>query len=121
MTLTNAYSNIQPWLAITNPNNDKNLFEAIPDVIATLSRRIHARKSSDEFPHEIGICLGYPLEDVEGFINHKEEGCKTVGTWKVYGDVEQAEASFRRFRRCTTIYQRAWAQGRTLEELTVAS
>ena len=89
--------------------------------IVTLSRRIHARKSSDEFPHEIGIFLGYPLEDVEGFINHKEEGCKTVGTWKVYGDVEQAEASFRRFRRCTTIYQRAWAQGRTLEELTVAS
>ena len=89
--------------------------------IAQLSRRIRARKSSDEFPHEIGIFLGYPLEDVEGFINHKEEGCKTIGTWKVYGDVEQAEASFRRFRRCTTIYQRAWAQGRTLEELTVAS
>ena len=89
--------------------------------IAQLSRRIRARKSSNEFPHEIGIFLGYPLEDVEGFINHKEEGCKVVGTWKVYGDVEQAEASFRRFRRCTTIYQRAWAQGRTLEELTVAS
>ena len=38
-----------------------------------------------------------------------------------YPNLEQAEASFRRFRRCTTIYQRAWAQGRTLEELTVAS
>ena len=89
--------------------------------IAKLSQRIRVRKSSDEFPHEIGIFLGYPLEDVEGFMNHKEEGCKCVGTWKVYGDVEQAEAAFRRFKRCTMIYQRAFVQGWTLEELTVAS
>ncbi|HBP24462.1 MAG TPA: DUF3793 domain-containing protein, partial [Oribacterium sp.] len=86
-----------------------------------LGKRIRARKSSEEFPHEIGILLGYPLEDVEGFICHKKEGCKCVGTWKVYGDVQQAKASFHRFERCTTIYQRAWEKGRTLEELTVAS
>ena len=95
--------------------------EDMGSCIAMLSRRIRARKSSDEFPHEIGIFLGYPLEDVMGFINHKYEGCKAVGTWKVYGDVEQAKRAFQRFRRCTKIYQRAWAQGRTLEELTVAS
>lgn len=93
----------------------------IAHCVAELSKRIRARKSSEEFPHEIGILLGYPLEDVEGFICHKKEGCKCVGTWKVYGDVQQAKASFHRFERCTTIYQRAWEKGRTLEELTVAS
>ena len=92
--------------------------ENAQNCVAELVKRL---KTQEEFPHEIGIFLGYPLEDVEGFMNHKEEGCKCVGTWKVYGDVEQAEAAFRRFKRCTMIYQRAFAQGWTLEELTVAS
>lgn len=28
--------------------------------------------ASKEFPHEIGVFLGYPLEDVTGFINNTE-------------------------------------------------
>ena len=36
----------------------------------------------DGFPHEIGIFLGYPLEDVIGFIDHKGQDCKLCGMWK---------------------------------------
>ena len=53
-----------------------------------------------DFPHEIGIFLGYPTEDVEGFIAHKGEHYKLCGSWKVYGDPERAQRSFRNYERC---------------------
>mgnify|MGYP002089819165 CR=1 FL=1 len=45
----------------------------------------HRLKDSTEFPHEIGLFLGYPPEDVRGFILHKGNCCKYSGCWKVYG------------------------------------
>lgn len=39
----------------------------------------------EEFPHEIGLFLGYPPEDVQGFIKNRAADCKCVGCWKVYG------------------------------------
>ena len=42
--------------------------------VVKLGEKIRAGRDSAEFPHEVGIFLGYPLEDVEGFIHHKEEG-----------------------------------------------
>ena len=53
-----------------------------------------------EFPHEIGIFLGYPLEDVDGFITHQGENCKLCGCWKVYGNVEQARRTFANYEKC---------------------
>ena len=53
-----------------------------------------------EFPHEIGIFLGYPLEDVDGFITHQGENCKLCGCWKVYGNVEQARRTFASYEKC---------------------
>lgn len=76
-------------------------------------------KSSDEFPHEIGVFLGYPSEDVIGFIRHKDTGCKLVGTWKVYGDVERAKKKFAQFEKCRRIYRDRHDRGRSIEDLTV--
>ena len=45
--------------------------------------------SSHQFPHEIGCFLGYPSEDVIGFM--KNEKCVYHGMWKVYGNVEEAK------------------------------
>ena len=50
---------------------------------------------SGEFPHEVGLFLSYPPEDVKGFIDHRANDFKCAGLWKVYGDVEQARAAFR--------------------------
>ena len=83
-------------------------------------RRLMARLSeSGDFPHEIGLFLGYPPEDVEGFIHRRRE-CKCTGCWKVYGDVESARRTFARFRKCSDLYLRLWSQGRSIERLTVA-
>lgn len=37
-----------------------------------------------EFPHELGILLGYPPEDVQGFIENRGENFLYAGYWKVY-------------------------------------
>lgn len=74
----------------------------------------------EEFPHEIGLFLGYPPEDVSGFIENKADGCKCVGCWKVYGDEEAALKTFRKYKKCTDVYCDCYEKGRSIERLTVA-
>jgi hypothetical protein len=57
-------------------------------------------RESEEFPHEIGFFLGYPPEDVLGFIRHRGAHCKLCGMWKVYSDVEKARFLFSEYARC---------------------
>jgi hypothetical protein len=76
---------------------------------------------SEEFPHEIGLFLGYPLEDVTGFIRNGGRCFKCAGCWKVYGDRAEAERRFASFRKCREIYSRLHRRGRTVRQLTVAA
>lgn len=73
-----------------------------------------------DFPHEIGIFLGYPLGDVIGFIQNSGKNCKCTGCWKVYCDECSAKKTFDKFKKCTEVYTRLWSQGRTVLQLTVA-
>ncbi len=72
------------------------------------------------FPHESGIFLGYPLEDVCGFITHKGNHAKLCGDWKVYGDAGKAARIFQKFACCRKDYMNRFAVGITLESLIVA-
>lgn len=74
----------------------------------------------EEFPHEIGLFLGYPPEDVCGFIANKACGYKCVGYWKVYGNEEKAKKAFAKFEKCTRCYCRQHAKGTGIERLAVA-
>ena len=85
--------------------------------IVELIRRL---QSGGAFPHEIGLFLGYPPEDVHGFIENKAQGYKCVGGWKVYGDVQAAEKRFAKYQKCTNIYCALHAKGRSIEKLAVA-
>ncbi|MBQ9060037.1 MAG: DUF3793 family protein [Firmicutes bacterium] len=71
------------------------------------------------FPHEIGLFLGYPPEDVKGFMRYGGKCCKTCGYWKVYGDAEAAEKRFAQFSKCTGVYLKCMACGAGLEKLAV--
>lgn len=84
--------------------------------VAELSQRIY---SSDTFPHEIGLFLSYPFEDVCGFINNPGEGCKCTGYWKVYGNEQKARRQFEEYQKCTNSYCAQAAKGRSIEQLTV--
>lgn len=85
--------------------------------IAQLARKL---RSSDCFPHEIGLFLGYPPEDVVGFIENKACGCKCTGCWKVYGDVDTAKQKFALYHKCSRVYQNCWENGCSLDRLAVA-
>jgi len=74
----------------------------------------------EEFPHEIGVFLGYPLEDVKGFIANKGKNCKCTGCWKVYCDADGAEQIFARYKKCHDTYMRLWRQGKSVRQLTVS-
>ncbi len=86
-----------------------------------IRRLIRQFQETDEFPHEIGLFLSYPPEDVRGFMNDPHAGYKCVGFWKVYGDRERAERTFVRYRRCTEALCRAAARGKTLDNLIVGT
>lgn len=82
--------------------------------------RLRARiEETGGFPHEIGLFLGYPLRDVEGFVENCGRNCLLCGPWKVYHDVPAAERAFAQLRKCTAVYRRLYGMGRPLERLTV--
>lgn len=85
--------------------------------LCELMRRL---SEQEEFPHEIGLFLGYPPEDVWGFIEHEARDYKCVGCWKVYGDEAAAQKLFARYQKCTDIYCALFARGRSIERLAVA-
>ena len=66
-------------------------------MILQLQKRLSA---SHEFPHETGVFLGYPVEDVEGFLRDGGKNCRLSGYWKVYVNEEQTRALFEKFTQC---------------------
>ena len=83
-----------------------------------LARLMKRLGENDEFPHEIGLFLGYPVEDVKGFIENKASCAKCVGCWKVYGDVEKAQMTFEKYKRCTELCCSLAAKGVSIERLS---
>lgn len=74
----------------------------------------------DQFPHEIGVFLGYPLEDIKGFILHGGKNCHCTGCWKVYHNPEQAIKIFGQYKKCIKIYLERYEEGFDIHKLTVA-
>ena len=56
-------------------------------------------KEKKVFPHEMGLLLGYPIEDVRGFIEHNGCGCLYSGYWKVYRNVPLKKKMFEDFEK----------------------
>lgn len=85
-----------------------------------VARLVRRMREGAEFPHEVGLFLSYPPEDVLGFILNKACNHKCVGCWKVYSDEQAAKCIFRRYKKCSKIYSQQWEQGKSIEQLTVA-
>lgn len=80
------------------PVEPKGSNPPLPWLLRKLMDRL---EGEGDFPHEVGLFLGYPPEDVESFLANPE-GCKLCGCWKVYHDVEGAKRLFRKFDACRT-------------------
>ncbi len=72
------------------------------------------------FPHEIGFFLGYPCEDVIGFIENEGRNSLCSGCWKVYGQEHVAQKRFCMYKRCTALYEDLFDGGVPLEQLASA-
>lgn len=85
--------------------------------VAQLIRRF---QTGSEFPHEVGLFLSYPPEDVKGFIDQRACNFKCAGLWKVYGDEKKARDLFAKFKKCTEVYCARYEAGLRLDQLAVA-
>ena len=50
-------------------------------------------------PHEVGLFLGYPPDDVKCFMDKQPAKNLCPGYWKVYSNVKKARRTFRKFKR----------------------
>lgn len=122
VALVYVYRKKQLEQALTTPELQEFLVEmgyttfTIQACLTLLRRHLHAQ----DFPHEIGVFLGYPLGDIRAFIQHQGANCKCVGCWKVYTDEEGAKKTFDRYARCTQTYFDRYAVGFDIAQLTVA-
>lgn len=58
-----------------------------------------SRLESEEFPHEIGVFLGYPLKDVLGFMGYGKKELVEIRNWKIYGDKQVSYDVYNSFLR----------------------
>ena len=90
-------------------------FAPTESAVRLLCQRLKA--GAGGFPHEIGVFLGYPLEDVKGFIANEGRACKMRGYWKVYGDEKRARALFDMYAECNKKCFTKAAEGYSIPEL----
>ncbi|NLI72497.1 MAG: DUF3793 family protein [Bacteroidales bacterium] len=96
-----------------------NLGYPVEKASACLREYISRLSKSHEFLHEIGFFLGYPAEDVIGFIKRGPKEAKCNATWLVYSDVTRAQHTAKTYKTCSKIYYTNWQKGRSIESLTV--
>ena len=66
--------------------------------INSMLEDLRERLSFDSFPHEIGVFLGYDLDDIKSYIDGKK--CIYVGYWKVYSKLNEKLQIFNKYTKC---------------------
>ncbi len=89
-------------------------------ILARLTNRIRqfARKGMG-FPHEIGVFLGYPLNDVKGFIENAGKKYLMIGYWKVYSDPAGARMAFEEYDRAKSCAVNEFLTGKSIREIAL--
>ena len=88
----------------------KNIHESI-DFLKT------RMQYAESFPHEIGIFLGYPLIDINGFINNYGKNSLYTGYWKVYHNKNEAIKIFDNYNKCRDFYISTFLNGKGILEI----
>lgn len=74
-------------------------------------------KKEGEFPHELGLLLGYPAEDVKGYMDNKGRNYLCTGYWQVYADPAAKLNLFQKFELARERLIRAIFDGKEIQEL----
>ena len=91
------------------------------DFISNLIR-LHQRMNGfynkmKEFPHEVGVFLGYPICDIKGFLENKGERYLHSGYWKIYDNLEETRKKFLSYDEAREIAIDEFLSGRELESI----
>ena len=94
-----------------------------PDLEETLNRIADAYQDHMNgkrgFPHEIGLVLGYPPVDVEGFIEKEGRDFIMTGYWKVYSNPEKARMIFHEYDRAKDCAVNEYLDGKNIREIAL--
>ncbi len=82
---------------------------------------LSTRFLSEQCPHEVGIFLGYPPEDVQAFIQNNGKNAVSSDFWKIYFNVEQAEITLRKWKKCRKKYIECFLGGTDITRLCVTA
>lgn len=75
---------------------------SLGQILCRFQKRYETYMSEGEqFPHEMGVLLGYPIEDVIGFMENNGKNYLYSGYWKVYRDVTKKRALFQQYEEAT--------------------
>ena len=83
--------------------------------LETLIIDLQKRLNDYNFPHEIGLFLGYPMTDVLGFIEGRKH--LSAGYWKVYSHVKNCQQTFDKYHKCTHELCKRFNQGESVEKI----
>ncbi|MPQ44708.1 DUF3793 family protein [Clostridium tarantellae] len=92
-----VYDKILLEIYLNKPYNKLLLIELGYDEEDTLSEclsKLKKRYDICKCPHELGIFLGYPVDDVKDFMNNTKKKCLVCGYWKVYNRYNEAQKTF---------------------------
>lgn len=71
---------------------------SLENVLHSFRKKYQAHMNQGkQFPHEMGLLLGYPVEDVVGFMDNNGKNYLYSGYWKVYADVPEKKHIFIRY------------------------
>lgn len=74
--------------------------ESLEVSLSVLAERYEKHMSKHgAFPHEMGVFLGYPMEDVEGFIENDGKNFLCTGYWKVYKNKQEKTELFQMYEQ----------------------
>jgi len=91
---------------------------SIDSVLKQFSERYQLfTNGKGEFPHEMGLLLGYPVNDVKGFIKYRGKNFLYCGYWKVYCNLEEKLACFREYDSAREMMVELLKEGVSIREI----
>ncbi len=101
---------IKSYLTIKGYSLNQGISVVLCELLSRLS-------NESIFPHEIGVFLGYPLEDVLGYEKYSGTKSKFSGAWTVYGNVEKAKLQMNIYKECSIYCTRLFECGNDFESI----
>ena len=91
------------------------------NILSTFQKRYQGYMCGEPgFPHEMGVLLGYPVEDVRGFMEQNGQNALYQGYWKVYAHVPPQKAAVQEVEKMSKIQVVYWTQSGNTQAMAEA-